>query len=154
MTYDRKKYFEDWLAAKGKAPKRTLPGSTLPAPSQSMATKGKVAKRHEKGDKATRKFVKERDQHCVVCELFGVPEKTLMDGPDHWAHVHGRVTDKGVDVRQHPAYSVRLCPTHHLWHHKRGTHTLGIRVVPTGKRFKQIFTVDGNSMGELSRVVD
>jgi hypothetical protein len=137
-----------------KAEKRTLVGSSLPAPSKPIAQKGKRGKRLEKGDKVTRKEVKERDQYCVACDLFGQPEKTLMDGPDHWAHVHGRDTHKGGDVRNHPAYSVRLCPTHHLWHHKRGSHTLGIRVVPYYKRFKQIFTVDGNSLGALFRIVD
>jgi hypothetical protein len=143
MTYDRNKYFHDWLAAKNKAPKRTLPGSTLAAPSKPIAPKGKRGKRLEAGDKQARIDVMQRDPMCVACELFGVPDVITRDGQDEWAHVHGRNTHKGVDVRQDPRYQVRLCPSHHDWHHGKGNHSLGIRVTILQTKYRHHFIVDG-----------
>jgi hypothetical protein len=143
VNYDRKKYFEDWLAAKNKAPKRTLPGSTLAAPSKPIAPKGKRGKRLEAGDKQARIDVMSRDAMCVVCELFGAPQNETRTGPDEWCHIHTRRSHKGVDVRQDPRYQVRMCPTHHDWHGGRGNHSLGIRVTVLETKYRHHFIVDG-----------
>jgi hypothetical protein len=126
-----------------KAEKRTLVGSTLPAPSKPIAQKGKRGKRLEKGDKKARIDVMQRDPACVVCELFGVPDVITRNGSDEWAHVHGRNTHKGVDVRQDPRYQVRLCPSHHDQHHGKGSHSLGIRVTVLETKYRHSFTIDG-----------
>jgi hypothetical protein len=132
-----------------KPEKRTLVGSTLPAPSKPIAPKGKRGKRLEKGDKAARKAVFELAATCEVCELAGAPDKQTRTGNDEWAHVHGRVTHKGggerwsENRRQDPRYQCRLCPTHHDWHHGKGNHSLGIRVTVLETKHKHHFTVDG-----------
>jgi hypothetical protein len=145
MTYDRNKYFHDWLAAKNKAPKRKASGSTLAAPSKPLAPKGKRGKRLEAGDKQARRAVFEAAVMCEVCELAGVPSVETRSGPDEWAHVHGRLTHEGGGAkRQDPRFQCRLCPTHHDWHHGKGNHSLGIRVTTKETLYKHHFTVDGH----------
>jgi hypothetical protein len=148
--------FEAYCArkSKGKPEAKTAHNSTLPAASKPLATKGKRGKRLAADDAAIRKQVFERDPGCVACKLFGAPVET-RSGPDEWAHVHGRLTHQGVDTRQDPAYSVRLCPSHHDMHHGKGSHTLGIAVYPVGsmgRRWKQVFTIDGTLSD--SRIVE
>lgn len=145
MSYNGLANLEKWLAAKSKksAPAQRAHNSTLAVSKKPIAKFGAKAKREAPAKKAAREAVFARDAMCVVCEMFGKPEKELMSGPDHWAHVHGRTTHKGADKVSHPAFSVRLCPTHHQWHHGKGSHSLGIVVTPRGNGFKQHFTVDG-----------